>query len=394
MDTKTKKIGLSVLVGLFFVGIIILSGCIGGECGNLGQNCCKNNTCNISYVCGSEEKCEKCGGISELCCKGNVCNEGMCVNKTCEKCGSFDELCCAGNTCNEGMCSNGTCKKISAKEDIDRAVSLTNTAKNRIDEIHKMVSVTTADIKNKLDMSKIDYEEALKILKNTKTDYDSEKKIIETNKIICEASLDVINSSQNSIVGWDHFKKGYLYMGSQDTEKSKYELKLGGICLDDALSATLKAKENINKINMDNVPSELKSNIQGVKNEIENSEKSIPDSKKAISGMYPYLDGLKHIITASDYVKNKKWHSAAVECKESLPYFSKSKDIFSGLRDSESTDVSSVSIRLYGFLETYMKVVEHMEAGCRYMDKRQEEKANEEFEKAALELQKISWQTY
>jgi len=367
---KTKKYGLSVLVGLLLIGVIILSGCIGG-CGDLYQNCCKGGVCNAGYSCGSDGKCYECG--------------------------NFDELCCAGDTCNEGVCSDGKCEKKSAKEDMVRADSLMDAAKERIDKLYEggIYKITYASIKNKLDLAKIDYEEALKILKNTKTDYDSERKIIETNKIICDASLDYIDAFQDFVIATEHIEKGRSYMMTLDIEgikKSKYELKLSEKAFNDSLSFTLKAKEKINKISIADIPPESKSKVQEVKQIIEGHEKGIYDNKKMISGMYPYLDALEHILDATDYAKNKKWHSAEVEYKESLLDFSKSKDIFEDLRDSEATEVSSMAIWMHSYIETYMDAISHMESGSRYMDQGKEVSANEEFKKAMKDMQKLFMQ--
>ena len=110
MKAKTKNLGLLALIGLLLIGVVVLSGCIGG-CGDLNQNCCEGDKCNSEDLVCSEGKCLSCGGVDEICCEDNKCDEGVCIGGKCEECGGIGELCCAENVCDEGVCPDGKCEK-------------------------------------------------------------------------------------------------------------------------------------------------------------------------------------------------------------------------------------------------------------------------------------------
>jgi tetratricopeptide (TPR) repeat protein len=266
----------------------------------------------------------------------------------------------------------------SVSDDIDQAISLMNSGADRIEEIDLEAY---SDAKVKLTSSKVDYEEALKILNNATTEYDDEKRIIEISKIICSYKLDYIVALQNLIVCKEHLDKSNAFMNNYDATSARSELKLAEDALNDALSFITTAKEKYFSIDADTVPIEYKSVILGGRISIEQDEKMISELGEIISGMYPFADGMEHMLKAKNYVEKENWHSAELEYRKCSSDLSKSRDIFTSLENSEFTDVSITAIEMCGSLTKWLDASTHLEAGCRYASIGDFEKAEEEFDK-------------
>lgn len=271
-------------------------------------------------------------------------------------------------------------EKISASDDINISVSLANSGATRIEKIDLEAGVYS-DAKAKLTASKVDYEEALKILSNATTDYDEEKKIIETNKIICSYSLDGIAVLQNLTICLEHLDKAAAYMEGEDIASIISELKLAEDALNDASPFIFTAKEKCFSIDVDTVPIESKSEILEDRISIEQTEKMISENGEMISGMYPFVDGMEHMLKAVDYMEKEAWHSAELEFGKCSPDFSKSKDTFINLKNSEFTEVSVPAIEMHVFLSKTLEALPHLEAGCGYASKGDFKKAEVEFNK-------------
>jgi tetratricopeptide (TPR) repeat protein len=227
-----------------------------------------------------------------------------------------------------------------------------------------------SDAKAKLAASKVDYEEALKLLNNATTDYDAEKDAIRTAKVVCSYSLDSIAAFQNLIVCSEHLDKVSAYVEGDDTASMRSELKLAEDALDDALPLISAAKEKCFSIDVDTVPVESKSELLEDRISIEQSEKIILEFGVLISGMHPYIDGMEHMLKASKYMGKEEWHGAELEFSKCPADFSESKDI-----------IADPAISIYGILTKMLEALPHFEAGCRYADRGNFKKAEEEFNK-------------
>lgn len=283
-------------------------------------------------------------------------------------------------------------EKISAADDINMSASLMDSGLNRLDKIDRDIEAGVySSSKIGLMASKTDYEEALKILNNATTDYEEEKDIIKLNKILCNYNLDYIDSSQNLVNCLDHLDKSSAYMVAEDIDKSISELKLAENDLNSTLPSIRSAKEKIFGIDINTVPIESKSNIQESRAVIEQSEKMVLETGEIISGMYPFLDGMEHLIKATDYMEKEEWHNAELELGESSNDFSKSRNIFMPLENSEFTEVSTPSIEILGVLEKMIEAIEHYETGCKYADTGSFEKAIDEFMKGDSVFLGTTW---
>ena len=283
-------------------------------------------------------------------------------------------------------------EKISAADDINMSGSLMDSGWNRFDKIDRDIEAGVySSSKIGLDASKTDYEEALKILNNATTDYEEEKDIIELNKIMCNYNLDYIEADHNLINCLDHLDKSSAYMVAEDIDESRSELKLAENALNSTLPFIRSAKEKIFGIDINTVPVESKSNIQECRADIEQSEKMVLETGEIISGMYPFLDGMEHLIKATDYMEKEKWHSAELELGETSTDFSKSRNIFMSLKNSEFTEVSAPTIEMLGVLEKTVEAIEHYETGCKYADRGSFEKAADEFMKGYSALGGTTW---
>jgi len=271
-------------------------------------------------------------------------------------------------------------EKISAAEDIHRASLLIGNGATRIEKT-SLETGAYSDAKAKLAASKVDYEEALKILNNATTDYDDEKDAIRTAKVVCSYSLDGIAAFQNLIVCSEHLDKVSAYMEGDDTASMRSELKLAEDALDDALPFISAAKEKCFSIDADTVPVESKSELLEDRISIEQSEKIILEFGVLISGMHPYIDGMEHMINAGKYMGNEEWHSAELEFSKCPADFSESKDIIADLKNSEFAEISVPAISIHGILTKMLEALPHFEAGCRYADRGNFKKAEKEFNK-------------
>lgn len=290
------------------------------------------------------------------------------------------------------MFSGCTMVKISAADDINMSASLLDSGNNRFEKIDRDIEVGAySSSKIGLMASKTDYEEALKILNNATTDYEEEKDIIELNKILCNYNLDYINIYQYLIDSLDHLDKSSAYMVAEDIDKSRSELKLAENDLNSTLPAIRSAKEKIFGIDIDTVPIESKSNIQECRADIELNENMVLETGEMISGMYPFLDGIEHLNKATNYMEREEWHNAELELGESSTDFSKSRNIFMPLENSEFTEVSTPSIEMLGVLEKMIEAIEHYETGCKYADRGNFEKAEDEFMKGYSALGSTTW---
>ena len=274
-------------------------------------------------------------------------------------------------------------EKISAAEDVNVAVSLMETGTTRIEKIN-LEAGAYSDAKAKLMASKVDYEESLKILNNATTDYDDEKDAIRISKVVCSYSLDGIAAVQKLIICLEHLDKLSAYMEGEDTASMRSELKLAEEALNDALPFISTAKEKCFSIDVDTVPVESRSGLLEDRISIEQSEKMILETGVLISGMYPFIDGMEHMLKAVEYMEKEEWHSAELEFDKCSADFSESKVVFTNLKNSEFAEISVPAISIHGILTKMLEALPHFEAGCGYADRGNFKKAEEEFNKIPM----------
>jgi len=271
-------------------------------------------------------------------------------------------------------------EKISAAEDIYRAILLIENGATRIEKIRLEIGAYS-DAKTKLTASEVDYEEALKILNNAATDYDDEKDVIRTAKVMCSYNLDRVAAFRNLIICSEHLDKLDAYVEGDDFASMRSELKLAEDALDDALPFISTAKEKCFSIDIDTAPAESRSELLENRISVEQNEKMILEFGMLISGMHPYIDGMEHIQKATKYMQNNEWYKAELEFSKCPADFSESKDALADLKNSEFTEMSVPTIARYGILTKMLEALPHLEAGCRYADRGNFKKADEEFNK-------------
>lgn len=271
-------------------------------------------------------------------------------------------------------------EKISAAEDIYRAILLIENGATRIEKIRLEIGAYS-DAKTKLTASEVDYEEALKILNNAATDYDDEKDAIRTAKVMCSYNLDRVAAFRILIICSEHLDKVDAYAEGDDFASMRSELELAEAALDDALPFISTAKEKCFSIDIDIAPAESRSELLENRISIEQNEKMISEFGVLISAMYPYIDGVEHMLKAIEYMQNEEWHRAELEFGKCPADFSESKDTLAGLKNSEFAEISVPAIARYGILTKMLEALPHFEAGCRYADRGNFKKAEAEFNK-------------
>jgi len=271
-------------------------------------------------------------------------------------------------------------EKISAAEDIFRASLLIEDGVTRIEKIRLEIGAYS-DAKTKLTASEVDYEEALKILNNAATDYDNEKDTIRTAKVMCSYNLDRVTAFRNLIICLEHLDKVDAYAEGDDFASMRSELKLAEDALNDTRPFISTAKEKCFSIDIDTAPAESRSGLLENRISIEQNEKMVLEFDILLSGMHPYIDGVEHLLKATKYMQNEVWHSAELEFSKCPADFSESKDRLADLKNSEFTEISVPAITRDGILTKMLEALPHLEAGCRYADRGNFKKADEEFNK-------------
>ncbi|MDY9927589.1 hypothetical protein [Methanosarcina sp.] len=272
--------------------------------------------------------------------------------------------------------------KLSAAEEIDTSFLLINSAESRIVSIRQDIeSGTYTTAKTSLKASKIDFEEALKILNDTSSDYEEENQEIERYKTLAESGLDRVSSLESLLIAMEHFDKSFAYMYSEEFNLSKKELDKTNEALNDSAVSLNSAKEKVFTIDPNSVPVEQKSSIILLQDDLETSETMHVEVRKMINGMYPCMDGYECLSKGIEYGDVEKWDKAADEFEKASNKFSESQKILEKLKDSEYSEVSVGAIEMCGLLMKMQKDLPHFEAGCRYMEKGRYSQAQKEFNK-------------
>ena len=106
--------------------------------------------------------------------------------------------------------------KVSAEDEINTSFLLINSAETRMISVRQDVeSGTYTTAKMNLNASKIDFEEALKILNNATSDYEEENQEIERYKTLAEVGLDRVHSMESLVKFMEHLDKSIAYIDSE-----------------------------------------------------------------------------------------------------------------------------------------------------------------------------------
>jgi len=276
-------------------------------------------------------------------------------------------------------------EEVSAENDLKRAIALMDSGKTRLKDVSLESGAYSAS-KTKLKASKTDYDEALKILNGAESENDDEKNKIEIYQVVCGYTLDEIAAVQNVITCMEYFDKAFAYVGGDNIVSARSELKLAEDALKKSQPFISEAKKKSQSIDINTVPAEFKSHIQEDKDSIEKNEKMISEFSDMISGLYPFMDGMGYMLTATDYVENEKWTKAKIEFSKAFSSFTASQNKFITLKNSQFSEISVSAIELESILTKMLVAVDHFEKGCEYADKGNLKKSEEEFDKGAAEF--------
>jgi len=290
-------------------------------------------------------------------------------------------------------CSGCVGSKTSAAEEINTSTSLVNSAELKLKGALSDRDIGSyAEAKTKLKASRVEFEEALKILNNATSDYEEENQMIETFKVFAAVGIDRVNASENLISTYEHIDKfeaysdlGFENMNSEDFNKVRFELDKAIEGLNNSITNTSSARVKLSSLNIDSVPVGQKSNYTIIESDLEYTEKLSSDTKEMVNGLSLSVDGLEALYNSIEYAESEEWDKAANECANSSVKFSESVKIFQKLQDSEFTEVSDIAIEYYGNFEyeNIEELLTHYEAACRYMSEGKESQALEEFDKVS-----------
>ncbi len=272
--------------------------------------------------------------------------------------------------------------KVSAANEINTSFSLVNSAELRLKNVLSDLNTGAyTGAKTELKASRVDFEEALKVLNNSSSDYEEENKAIERFKTFAGVGLDRVSSLENITIAMEHLEKSVAYLGSNDLNLSKKELDKTNEALNNSTFYLNSAKDKISSIDPASVPVVQKSYVTALRSDLENSEKISSEVKEMINSMYPFIDGYENLFNSVEYMKAEEWNKAADECANSSTKFSESKKSLEKLKNSEYSEISVWAIKIYGILEKVEGDLPHLEAACRYMDQGSYSQAEEEINK-------------
>ncbi len=286
-----------------------------------------------------------------------------------------------------GCVGNSTENKVSASEEINTSILLINNAEERLEKVNDNIersSYSSAGIY--LEASKTDYEESLIILENATTDYEEERQIIEYLKTRSSAGVDRVVFFENMMVFMEHFEKAVAYINSDDFDSIRKELNEAEEGLNNSLVPLKSARDKMESIDMETVSVGDKSGVILIKKDLENNEKMYFEAKDLVSGYCFLVNGMEHLLNASELMEKEKWDKASLEFEHSSSEFAESNKIFEELKDSEFSEISIASIEIYGDIIQIESSLLHFEAACKYIESGRDYKALDEVNAGLAEL--------
>lgn len=256
---------------------------------------------------------------------------------------------------------------------------ITSTARNlqKIDLTSGNIKYT--EIELKVNEARSDIGLAISILEKAKIEYPKKEKEIKSLLVKVNYLSYFADFLEGFYIdGMGHLDKGFRYVKYSEYNKAKIEILEAEKGISKSQTSIASMKEILNEI--ENDPQSDKT----ILNEefFEKADELLSDFKTLVSGLIGMVNGAEYVEYANEYIDTKDWEKAEKSYRNAKIEFSKSKEIFAKLKDSDNVEISIVAIDMYALTKSIEEVSSHMEMGLKYAKEGDTTKAYLEFNKA------------
>jgi tetratricopeptide (TPR) repeat protein len=142
----------------------------------------------------------------------------------------------------------------------------------------------------------------------------------------------------------------------------------------------LSAKENVELIDVEALPSELKSSIVEIRTYFAEYQAFLPDFGDFIDALVPLVRGYAYVMDGANYVDQENWRAAEISFQESQPHIGEAKSRFENLKNCKTAFVSLSSSKFCSMVRALEDAISHYIMGCEYATKGDFSNANTQFE--------------
>jgi hypothetical protein len=190
---------------------------------------------------------------------------------------------------------------------------------------------------------------------------------------------------------FEDYNQGMLRWSYQDWDGVVTKFLDAKEDIDRAQSYFLFAKENFDSVNMEMLPSELKSTVVEIRTYFASYATLLPDFSGMIDAFVPLARSMKSLVEAVNYMQRYDWHASQLAFEDSQSKISEAKNKFDNLRYCQTASFSSYASILFVNSQKIENALSHYIQGCEYAEAGDMSSANSEFETANHILNGISW---
>jgi len=188
-----------------------------------------------------------------------------------------------------------------------------------------------------------------------------------------------------------NYQQATLRMNYQDWDGAVTKLLDAKEYIDQAQPYFLSAKENFDSVNVDELPSELKSTVVETQTFFATCVTFFPDFSSMTDALIPLVRGMKSALEGATYLERYDWYAAEIAFNDSLSKISEAKNDFDNLRYCQTADVSSLASEFFVISQKLESALPYYVQGCEYAKAGDLSSASSEFETANQILNGISW---
>ncbi|MBA7505821.1 hypothetical protein ES706_04498 [subsurface metagenome] len=246
-----------------------------------------------------------------------------------------------------------------------------------------------------------DYAGARIKLAGAKTDVEEGKKYLEKADIEparkqfalywCDAWSNLINCVIRLSDAFEDYDQAMLRWGYGDWDGVVTKFLDAMEDINQAQPYFLSAKEDFDLIDVEVLPSELKSYVTESQAYFSEYEALLPDFSGTIDAFIPFVRGLSHLPEGASYLEREDWHAAKIAFGDSLSKIREAKGKFDTLRYCETTYYASLAAELYSATNTMEEGLAHYITGCEYAEAGYYSSATTEFETGYTILEEVPW---
>ena len=161
--------------------------------------------------------------------------------------------------------------------------------------------------------------------------------------------------------------------------------------IDQAQPYFLSAKENFDSVNVDELPSELKSTVIEAQTFFASYVTFLPDFSSMTDAFVPFVRSLKSLSEGATYLERNDWYAAEIAFNDSLSQTTEAKNMFDSLRYCQTADFSTLASGAFVYLQKLESALSYYIQGCEYAKAGDTSSAASEFETGSQILNGVSW---